>query len=275
MTAQANDLAGAGRPGRAIASRLRLPSERVLYGTFGVVGVLVLWQLAANLNVVPKTLMGSPLLIWRAAVEDFSSGVIWPHITVSLTEWAWGVGISIVTGVLLGLGIGMFRRLDFLASVLLSGLYATPKVALVPLVILVAGLGLESKVVIVILLTIFSIIVSTVSGVHSVNPRYYDITRSFGASRWLTFRSVVMPSTIPFILSGIRIGAGRALVGVVIAEFMAANEGIGFYISFNGTMLNTSRVMLGIVLIGLFGIAMGELVRLVEHRFDVWRPTIH
>jgi len=85
---------------------------------------------------------------------------------------------------------------------------------------------------------------------------------------------VVLPSTIPFLLTGIRIASGRALVGVVVAEELAANQGIGFYIDFYGTFLDTSRVMLGIVLLGGFGIVLGELVRRIEKRFEVWRPEI-
>ncbi len=274
MATQVDGQLLAGEP-RGLASRLPMPSERLLYGLVGVVGVLLLWQLAAATGIVPKTLMSSPLLIWDALVTDLGNGALWPHIETSLIEWALGIGISVGIGVPLGLAIGMFRRVDYVLSVLVSGIYSTPKAALAPMVILVAGLGMESKVIIVVLLTIFSILVSTVSGVHAVNPRHYDITRSFGASRWLTFQSVILPSTVPFILSGIRIGAGRALVGLVVAEFLASNEGIGYYISFNGTMLNTSRVMVGILLLGTFGIGMGEAVRLVEHRFDNWRAAIH
>ena len=250
-------------------------SERILYGSIGLVGITVLWELASDLGLFRKSLLSSPTLIWKAAVTDFGSGTIWPHIGVSLNEFAIGSLVALAIAIPLGLAIGMFRRLDYFASVLLVGLYATPNVALIPLIVLVAGIGLESKVIVVFLSTFFSVLLTVVAGVHSVARRHVDITRSFGASRWLAFRSVVLPSTIPFILSGIRIGAGRALVGVVAAEFLSANEGLGFYISFYGTFLDTSRVMLGIVLFGVFGIVIGELIRVVERRFEVWRPDIH
>ncbi len=275
MAARTNGLVRRGHPPAPRTSRIRRPNERVLLGAFGIVGVLALWQVASDLGVFRKSLMSSPSLIWSAAVADFGSGAIWPHITVSLTEWTVGFAIALVIGIPLGLAIGWFRRMDYFVSVWLSAVYATPKVALIPLVILVAGIGLESKVIVVLLLTFFAVIVSTIAGVHSVDRRHLEIARSFGAPQRLVFRSVVLPSTIPFILSGVRIGAGRALVGVVVAEFLAANQGLGFYISFNGTMLNTSRVMLGIILLGAFGITIGELVRVFERRFDVWRPEIH
>ncbi|HUQ17419.1 MAG TPA: ABC transporter permease [Candidatus Saccharimonadales bacterium] len=259
--------------GRRLAG-LAAANERVAYGVLGFVGISLLWEVASGTGLIRRSLLSAPSLIWKAAVTDFGSGAIWPHIATSLNEFGLGFLLALVIGIPLGLLIGMFRRVDYFASVLLSGIYATPKVALVPLIILVAGIGLEAKLIVVFLLTIFAVVVSTVSGVHSVAQRHLDLTRSFGASRWLVFRSVVLPSTFPFILTGVRIGAGRALVGVVTAEFLSANEGVGYYISLYGTFLDTSRVMLGIVLLGVFGVAIGEIVRLIEKRFEVWRPEI-
>jgi len=274
--AEAAQLASRGHPPR-LRRLLAIggASERLLYGSVGLVGLTVIWEVTSGLGLYRRSLLSSPSLIWSAAVTDFGSGTIWPHIAVSLNEFAIGSLVAFAVGIPLGFAIGLFRRLDYFASVLLAGLYATPNVALIPLIVLVAGIGLESKVIVVFLSTFFSIVVSTVSGVHSVARRHIEITRSFGGSQWLAFRSVVLPSTIPFILSGIRIGAGRALVGVVSAEFLSANVGLGFYISLYGQFLDTSRVMLGIVLFGLFGIVIGELVRVVERRFEAWRPEIH
>ena len=256
-------------------ARLRTANERLFYGVLGFVLVTVIWEVSANLGLFRRSLLSSPLLIWNAAVTDFGSGTIWPHITTSLTEYGLGFGAALLIGVPLGLAIGTFRRLNDFLSVLLYGIYSTPKAAVAPLIILVLGIGLQSKVVLVFLLAFFSIIVSTMAGVQAAAERHHDIARSFGASRWLEFRSVVLPSTVPFLLTGIRIASGRALVGVVVAEELAANQGIGFYMDFFGTFLDTSRVMLGVVLLGTFGIALGELVRRVEKRFEVWRPDIH
>ncbi|HEV2010512.1 MAG TPA: ABC transporter permease [Candidatus Limnocylindria bacterium] len=258
-----------GRLTRAVTA-----TERLWYGVAGFVGISLLWEGAGDLGLFRKSLLSTPSLIWNAAVKDFGSGIILPHITTSLIEFGLGLLVALAVGIPLGLAIGMFKRLDAFVSVLLYGIYSTPKVAIAPLILLVFGIGLEAKLVLVFLLTIFAVVVSTLAGVHSVAERYLDITRSFGASRWLAFQTVVLPSTLPFILSGIRIGTGRALVGVVTAEFLAANEGIGFYIGFYGSLLDTSRVMLGVILLGAFGLAIGELVRLIEQRFEVWRPEI-
>jgi NitT/TauT family transport system permease protein len=255
-------------------TRLITLNERLFYGVFGFALISVIWEVTSNLGLYRRSLLSSPSQIWKAAVTDFGSGAMWPHITTSLNEYALGFGVALAIGVPLGLAIGAFRRLNSFLSVLLFGIYSTPKAAIAPLIILVLGIGIQSKVMLVFLLAFFSIIVSTIAGVQAAAERHHDIARSFGASRWLEFRSVVLPSTIPFLLTGIRIASGRALVGVVVAEELAANEGIGYYIDFFGTFLDTSRVMLGIVLLGGFGIVLGELVRRVEKRFEVWRPEI-
>ncbi|MFN2520843.1 MAG: ABC transporter permease [Candidatus Limnocylindria bacterium] len=250
-------------------------NERAVFGAIGFLAVIALWEASADFGLFRKSLFSTPLFIWKAALTDFGSGAIWAHIGVSATEFAIGFAASLAIGIPLGLAIGWFRRVDYFLNALLAGLNATPNVALIPLIVLLAGIGLESKVVVVFLSAFFAVVVTTFTGVQAIARRHLEITRSFGGSRWLAFRTVALPSAIPFILSGTRIGAGRALVGVVSAELLSANVGLGYYISFFGTFLDTARVMLGIVLFGLFGVILGEVIRVVEHRFDVWRPEIH
>jgi ABC-type nitrate/sulfonate/bicarbonate transport system permease component len=254
--------------------RIAKVNERLFYGVLGFVGLILVWETTANLGLYRKSLLSTPSAIWRAAVSDFGDGSIWPHITTSLEEFAIGFFVSLVIAIPLGLAIGWFRRVDYSTSALLAAVNATPNVALIPLIVLIAGIGLESKVIVVFLSAFFAVMVTTSAGVQSIARRHLEITRSFGGSQWLAFRTVALPSTLPFILSGIRIGAGRALVGVVSAEFLSANKGLGFYIGITGSFLDTSRVMLGIVIFGIFGVLIGELLRVVERRFEVWRPEI-
>jgi NitT/TauT family transport system permease protein len=252
-----------------------MPQERLIFGLIGFVAVLVLWEGATQLELVRRALISSPSAIFATAVSDFSSGYIWPHIGISLKEYGFGFAVALVLGIPLGLAIGFFRHLYYFLDPWISAMYATPTIALVPLIILVFGIGLQSKIVVVTLEAIFMILVTVIKGVHSIDERHLDIARSYRASSWLRFRTVVLPSSVPFILTGVRLGAGRALVGVVVAEFIASNQGIGFYITFAGVTLNSSRVMLGVILLGIFGIFMGELVRSIEERFDRWRPATH
>lgn len=275
MAVGASSIAGRQHPPiRRRSWRGRVP-ERLLFGVIGFVGVLLLWEASVRLGLLKASLVSSPSGVINAAIIDFGSGAIQPHIETSFLEWLVGFAVALVIAIPLGFALGSFRRLEFLVDPLLAALYATPTVALVPLIILLFGVGIQSKFAVVFLEAWVTLTVSTINGVQSADRRWLDIARSFRAPKSLVFRSVTVPSSIPFIITGIRIAAGRALVGVVVAEFIASNIGLGFYISVNGSFLNASRVMLGILLIGGFGVFVGELIRRVERRFEAWRPAFN
>ena len=274
-TPQTRSLVHRGHPGRR-GHKLPRRGERLLYGLIGFAVVLPLWEIVVQAGLIKRVTLSSPSLIATAAVNDLViNGTLWPHLFASSQQFVLGLGLALLTGVPLGLAIGLFRRLNYFLDPWLSAIYATPTIALVPLIVLVLGLGLESKIFIVWLEAIFVVVVSTMAGVRAAEARYLDLAKSFRASRWFTFRSVIIPSSFPFILTALRLGTTRGLVGVVVAEFFAANKGIGFYINFSGTTLRTDRVMLGVILLGLFGVAMGEGVRRLERRFEKWRPDIN
>lgn len=263
------------QPGGRLPFRISI-NERLLFGLVGFVIVLPLWEAVVQLELVKRVTLSSPSLILETAVEDLiTQRTLWPHIAQSSQQFVLGLGIALVTGVPLGLALGLFRRLNYFLDPWLSALYATPTIAFVPLIVLVLGLGLASKIFIVWLEAIFVIVVSTMAGVHAAEARYLDLARSFRASPWLKFRSVILPSSLPFILTAVRLGTTRGVVGVVVAEFFAANAGIGFYINFSGTILRTDRVMLGVIMLGLLGLLMGETVRRLERRYEKWRPDIN
>ncbi len=276
MTAQSQPIARRGHPPRRTRFRRPRGNERLIFGLLGFIVVLPLWELIVQAGVVRRVTLSAPSLILEAAWEDLiTRGTLWPHLFQSSQQFVLGLGLALVTGVPLGLALGLFRRLNFLVDPWLSAIYATPTIALVPLIVLVLGLGLASKVFIVWLEAIFVIVVSTQAGVRAAEARYLDLARSFRASRWLSFRSVILPSSFPFILTAFRLGTTRGVVGVVVAEFFASNAGIGFYINFSGTTLRTDRVMLGVIILGLIGVAMGETVRRLEKRYEKWRPEIN
>ncbi len=275
MTATPQGLARRTHPGPSRRLTLPRPSERLVFGSLGFFIVLPVWEAVVQLGFVKRVTISSPSLILGTAINDFATGVIWPHLLVSGQEFVLGLAAALLTGIPLGLLIGLFRRLNYLVDPWLSAIYATPTIALVPLIIIVFGIGLTSKVVVVWLEAIFMVVISTMAGVHAAEARHLEIARSFGASRWLTFRSVILPASVPFILTGVRLGSTRAIVGVVVAEFLASNAGIGFYINFSGTTFRTDRVMLGVILLGLIGIVLGESIRQLERRFDKWRPAIN
>ena len=250
-------------------------NERLVFGLSGFISVLLVWEFATRAGLIRAVFFSSPTAIAGAAWTLFWRGTIWQDIGVSLEEFVLGFLSASVLGILVGIATGWSRRANALASPWIAAWYATPHIALIPLIVLWFGIGLTYKVFYVFLVAFFSVAINTMVGVQSAEERYLEVARSFGAGQRTVLRTVVLPAAVPYLLTGLRLGAGRAWVGVVVSELVGANHGLGFMINLAGQMLNMAQAMLGIVLLGIFGIAIGELIRRVERRFDVWRPQTH
>lgn len=266
---------------------ITIPNERTVLALTAFVVLLILWQLSTSIDLDPekpgtqglikKVLMSSPTDIAAAGFTAVVSGEIWPHLWMSTQEWVLGFMLAIIVGIPLGFMLGWFRRFRLLMNYWLFAVDATPSIAIFPLIVLVLGIGLESKVFLVFLAAVFQVTIATMTGVRSVAFGHMQIAQSFRANTRLLLRSVVLPTTLPFVLTGIRLGSARALVGVISAEFLVAtnNQGLGFWIQLGGQTLASAKVFVGLVFIGFLGIIIGEIVRVAERRFDVWRPAIH
>jgi NitT/TauT family transport system permease protein len=252
--------------------RFYLQNERLVLGILGFFSISALWEFSVQVGWLKPIFMSSPSLIWRALLVELNQGRIWGDIGVSLLEFAVGFFIAAVVGIVIGIVAGWYRRANYVLDPWLNALYATPDVALVPLIILVLGIGIESKAFVVFLTSLFSVAINTLTGVQSTEARFLGVAKSFRASQLTIFRTVVLPGSFPFILTGLRLASGRALVGVVLAELIASNQGIGFMITVAGATLNTGRLMIGVILLGVFGVFLSELMRHLEQRFEAWRP---
>lgn len=247
-------------------------NERLVLGVSGFICVLLVWEFAARAGLIRAVFFSSPTAIAGTAWTLFSRGTIWEDIAVSLEEFVLGFLTASVLGIIVGVAAGWSRRVNALASPWIAAWYATPHIALIPLIVLWFGIGLTYKVFYVFLVAFFSVTINAMIGVQSAEDRYLEVSRSFGAGKRMVLRTVLLPAAVPYIMTGLRLGAGRAWVGVVVAELVGANHGIGFMINLAGQMLNMAQAMFGIVLLGIFGIAIGELMRRAERRFDAWRP---
>jgi NitT/TauT family transport system permease protein len=169
--------------------------------------------------------------------------------------------------------MGWYSRVNAILEPFVSALYATPRIALLPLVVIWFGIGIASKVAIVFLGAIFPILVNTITGVRTIEADFIKVARSFGATDRQMFATVVLPSAVPMLLTGLRLGLGHALVGIVVGEMYGATQGLGYLIAVAGARFQTDRVMVGIILIAGLGVALTELLRAIERRFERWRPT--
>lgn len=262
----------------AEASRLYkfyLNQEKKILGSAAVILFLVIWELVGNiLQLINPMFMSAPSLILKAAIELFGSGEIWNDLYVSGVEFIWGFALSIVIGIPLGIATGWYKRFAYIFDPFINALNATPRVALLSLVIIWLGIGILSKVGIIFIGAVFPLIINARDGVKTTPVTLIDAAKSFGGSQWRIFTSVVLPSSVPFILTGLRLAVGRALVGVFVGELYAATAGISFMITVAGATFQTDKVFVGILVFVLTGLLMTDALDRIEQRFDQWRPKV-
>ena len=249
-------------------------NQRLVLGIAGILMILVPWELVVRVGLVKEILIGSPSAIVEAFIVEFRGDAIWRHIWASLRVWIVGYGLASIAGILLGLSAGWSRRAGLIAVPWLNIVYAAPDLAFVPIFILWFGLGFTFKVWVVFLGVIIYVALNTIAGVQATEDRFLSVARTYGASRLMIFRSIILPGALPYIMTGLRIASGRAVVGVIGAEFVSANEGLGFLITLSGTTLQTARVFVGVILIAGFGVILNEILGRVERYFDRWRREI-
>ena len=261
-------------PGPVAARSFWKRHEHGLLGTISMLVFLSFWEASVAFGWVNPLFTSSPSRIVRTAIEMFADGSILVDMQVSGYEFVVGYGAAIVIGVPLGILMGWYSRVDAVLEPFVSALYATPRIALLPLVMIWFGIGLMSKIAIVFLGAIFPILVNTITGVRTVNADFVKVARSFGSNDWQMFLTVALPSSVPLLLSGLRLGLGHALVGIVVGEMYGATHGLGFLIAIAGARFQTDKVMVGIIIIAAAGVALTEVLRLIERRFERWRPSV-
>jgi NitT/TauT family transport system permease protein len=255
--------------------RFYLNQEKKILGTASVIIFLLIWELVGNtFQLINPMFMSAPSLIWKAAVQLFTSGEIYHDLYISGIELLWGYLLSAAVAVPFGISLGWYKKISYLFDPFVNAMNATPRVALLPLVIIWLGIGILSKIGIIFLGAVFPILINTRDGVKTTPVNLLNAARSFGASEWMLFKTVVLPSTIPFILTGLRLGLGRAIVGVMVGELYAATAGIGFMITVAGATFQTDKVFVGVLVFALTGMIGTELITRMEKRFDKWRPKV-
>src|SRR5499433_228362 len=255
--------------------KIFLNHEKAILGGLAVGVFLIIWELVGNVyQWVNPMFMSAPSLIFKAAVQLFASGEIYHDLYVSGIELLGGYFLAVAVAIPFGIMVGWYKRMSYVFDPFINAMNATPRVALLPLVIIWLGIGILSKVGIIFLGAVFSILINTRDGVKTTPVNLLNAARSFGASEWMVFKTVVVPSTIPFILTGLRLAVGRALVGVLVGELYAATAGIGFMITVAGATFQTDKVFVGVLIFALSGMIGMELLTKLERRFDKWRPQV-
>jgi NitT/TauT family transport system permease protein len=244
--------------------------RRYLAALVSVAGGLALWELISRYVVANALFLAAPSQIALAIYRLARSGQLWHHISVSSAEFALGYVIACVLGIALGLAMASSATVKQALQPWVSGLYATPTIALAPLFILWFGIGIWSKVIVVITLVLFPVTINTEAGLRTTSERLIEMLRSFGATRWQIFVKVSLPSAVPFILAGLKLGIGRGLIGVVVAELFGSRAGLGNLISQSADAFNMPELFAGVVVLAFAGIVMTAGFGWLEGRLVPW-----
>ena len=263
----------------AIVERERIPlwlalrKEFISYerlAQFGfILALLVTWEIMGRR--LGDFFLAPPSSLWSATGELIESGQLWRATADSMYSLSIGFGISAVVGIGLGYLMGWYKPVAKVMDPFVNAAYVIPVAALVPVIIIWFGLGGTSRIIVVILFSVFEILVSTYTGVRNVDPMLIDVGRSFGAGRLGLFRKVVFFASLPYIFAGLRMGVSRAIKGMVVAELLFAVTGLGGEIQTAANYYRTDVVFVYVIVIALLGVVMAGVIQLIERLVTPWK----
>jgi NitT/TauT family transport system permease protein len=231
--------------------------------------LIVAWTVFSE--IVPRNLIPTPLSVAAAAQRLFGEGRLWVAIGDSLSVYGLGYGVAIIVAVPIGVIMGGFRPLGKALDVYVNALAATPRVAFIPLIIALLGLGVQAKVFIVFLGAAMPILLNTYAGVLASNDELVEMARSVGASRWRIFTRITIPSAVPFIVVGLRVGATIGLINTVVSELYTAVRGLGGLLAIYGNTFRMAEYFVIVLILAVIGVIVTEILRHIQIRLERWR----
>jgi NitT/TauT family transport system permease protein len=246
--------------------------QAAILGAASMLVVLLAWEAAWQAKLISPLFFSGPSAIWKQAVYSWTKGNLKGDLLYSGTNFVLGFVLAVLAGVALGIIVGWYKTVRMLLDPLLNALYATPRVAMIPLILIWFGIDYKSKVFIVFLSAFFPVLVNTVSGMRSIDRDLLRAARAFCATDWQIFRTVAIPGAVPFILSGVRQGVALGLIGVVVGEMFGGSQGVGFMVAYGGQTFATDVLFVGVFIIAGAGILLTWLAERLEAHFSRWRP---
>jgi ABC-type nitrate/sulfonate/bicarbonate transport system permease component len=234
-----------------------------------IVVVLVAWQLVGSS--INPIFLSTPSAIAAAFVRVIADGELIKALGISVGVVLAGFTLAALVGVPIGLMMGWFRTFEYLVDPYVNALYVVPRIALIPLIIIWFGLGVPAQIVVVFGTSVFPILLSTYAGVRNVPHDLVETARAFGATQRQLFYSIIIPASVPFIMSGLRLGIGQAIIGMVVAQMFLGLSGMGFMLTKYGNMFETAYVFVVVLALAALGIVMTECVKRMEQRFSLWK----
>jgi NitT/TauT family transport system permease protein len=245
--------------------------RKVLLGLLAIAIFLTTWQAAFLVFPFNPLFISKPNLIWDAFVGMLVSGDLLNDLAVSAVPFLYGFSAAVVVGITLGVVMGWRARVAYTLDPIMTIFYASPLVALAPLVIVFFGVGVSGKAIIIFLLSVFPFIFNAQAGVRAVDPLLINVVRSLGGSERDLYLKVLIPSVLPYMVAGARIAVGRGLIGILVGEFFAASEGIGYAIARFGDLFALDKMFACILAIMIIALVMTEGIRWAERAAFPWR----
>jgi NitT/TauT family transport system permease protein len=245
----------------------------VTFGLSSLVFVVLFsfWEYISVSGLVDPLFTSSPTRVVATGLELIEDGTLLKHAIASARVFAVGFSLAVALGVPLGVALGWFRWFNRAFSPLVSAFYTMPRIALMPIFIIWFGLGMSSKVALITLSAIFPIIVNMQVAMHNIDQDFKRVGAAYGASQWQLFKTIALPSSVPFLLTGLRLAMGRGLLGVVAAEVFGGSEGLGYMIMYGGATFQIDIVFVGVVVIAGAGIVLDRSLLYISRRVDSWK----
>jgi NitT/TauT family transport system permease protein len=254
-------------PARSMRSPLS-PTTKWALRLASVIAIALAWELYGR--AVSPVLLSYPTAISGAFVEMIADGTLPKALGESLVVLGAGSVIGITAGLVIGLAAGRNQVFATLIELPLNALYATPSVALIPVIVVWFGFGPTAKTVVVILFVLFPVLINTMRGVQEVDRELVEVARSFCSGERRMWFDLILPSALPYVVTGLRLSIGRALIGVIVAEFFTAFAGLGYLIVTSANSFQTARTFVPILVIAAMGVLLTALLEFVERRLVRW-----
>jgi NitT/TauT family transport system permease protein len=228
------------------------------------IALFVLWEIAARAHWIDVRFFPAPSSIAGTFGELIGNGTLLGHTLTTLERLAIGIVVGGVPGLLIGLAMGLYRPIYAIVDPLISATYPIPKSAILPLILLVFGLGEASKIAMVAIGMFYPVVINTAAGVRQIDRMYFDVGHNFGARGWAVFRTIAFPGALPVIMTGVKLGAGLGLILIAIAEMVGASSGLGFMLWNAWQVLQVNVMYVGLITIAIIGFVLTVLLNELE-----------
>ena len=247
--------------------------KEIARGAISISAGVIIWEILTRLLLENELLIPPPSSVLRTFWTLAASGKLNKHFEATLIEFAYGFSTACILGIIIGYFMGMYKWFDEIMDSWIATLYSIPVITIVPLIIIWFGIGMLSKIIVVFKITVVAIILNTTAGIKNLDPVWLELAQSLRLTGWQTTYKIRLPGALPYIITGMRLGVGRALLAVVVAELMASNAGLGYLLRDSSETWDSPKLFVTVILLAVIGLVSFNLIKRLEQRMAPWRES--